>query len=325
MAIKESPARAPDPEHLKAVWSQTPDKAHIQPINSLKGIADDLTSVPFSLQDVKSDGGETPPPSGSGPWARMSAYEVTRAFQQVPSSSSNSSQRPQPIAPIPTTAPVPLVASAPSANGSASLNPTFAFSPPPMGQPGLRPAYAAYSPMMSAPSPSVMYSQPSPVQRPMVVNGSAPPVYGQPMWVPAMPGPPPPQSAGVMRSPYPAQLVPYPSPGGPVPMYASPMPGMPNAPQQQNGVQSRPPGGMPMVSPVMQPALPQMYAGSPVLVHAPPVLTPGQPYPLPVQQSREPMRPYGQSPAAPHMSSPMRQPPQNGYNPVPSGYPRPPW
>ncbi|RPD81726.1 hypothetical protein L226DRAFT_496780 [Lentinus tigrinus ALCF2SS1-7] len=319
MSIKESPARAPDPEHLKAVWSQTPDQAHIQPVNSLKGIADDLTGVPFSLQDVKSDGGETPPPSGSGPWTRMSAYEVTRAFQQVPSSSS---QRPQPNAPIPAPAPAPPVAAAPSFNGVVPPNPAFTFSPPPMGQPGLRPAYPAYSPMLSAPSPTIMYSQSSPVPRPMVVNGGPPPLYGQPMW---MPGPPPPQSGGVMRSPYPAQLVPYPSPGGPVPMYASPMPGMPNPPQQQNGMQARPPGGMPLVSPVMQPALPQMYAGSPVLVHAPPVMTPGQPYSLPAQLNRDPMRSYGQSPAAPHMLSPMRQPPQNGYNPVPSGYPRPPW
>ncbi|KAI0724289.1 hypothetical protein C8T65DRAFT_626036 [Cerioporus squamosus] len=325
MSVKDSPARAPDPEHLKAVWSQTPDKAQIQPINSLKGIADDLTGVPFSLQDVKSDGGQTPPPSGSGPWTRMSAYEVTRAFQQVPSSSSSSSQRPQPIAPAPAPAPALPIASASSANGAAPPNPTFAFSPPPMGQAGLRPTYPAYSPMLNAPSPNVMYSQPSPVPRPMVLNGGAPPVYGQHVWMPTMPGPPPPQSAAVMRSPYPAQLIPYPSPGGPVPMYASHMAGLQNAPPQQNGVQGRPPGGMPLVSPVMQPALPQMYAGSPVLVHAPPVMTPGQPYPVPAQRNREPMPSYGQSPAAAHMPSPMRQPPQNGYNPVPSGYPRPPW
>ena len=90
MAIKESPARAPDPEHLKAVWSQTPDKAHIQPINSLKGIADDLTSVPFSLQDVKSDGGETPPPSGSG-WAR----ELSRVPQGAPGGLTYISKRDQ--------------------------------------------------------------------------------------------------------------------------------------------------------------------------------------------------------------------------------------
>ncbi|RDX56153.1 hypothetical protein OH76DRAFT_1468548 [Lentinus brumalis] len=320
MSVKESPARAPDPEHLKAVWSQTPDKAQIQPVNSLKGIADDLTGVPFSLQDVKSDDGETPPPSGSGPWTRMSAYEVTRAFQQVPSSSSSSSQRPQPIAPTPA---LP-VASTPSANGAAPSNPTFAFSPPPMGQAGLRPAYPAYSPMMNAPNSTVMYSQPSPIPRPMVLNGGAPPVYGQHVWMPAMPGPPPPQSAGVMRSPYPAQLIPYPSPGGPVPMYASPMSGLPNPPPHQSGVQGRPSGGLPLVSPVMQPAVPQMY-GSPVLVHAPPVMTPGQPYPVPAQRNREPMSSYGQSPAAPHMPSSMRQPPQNGYNPVPSGYPRPSW
>ena len=105
-------------------------------------------------------------------------------------------------------------------------------------------------------------------------------------------------------------------------MYPTQMPGMQNPPPQQNGAQGRPPG-MPLVSPVMQPALPQMYAGSPMLVHASPVMTPGQPYPG--QPNRGPMRPYEQNPGAPHMHSPMRQPPQNGYNPIQSGYARPPW
>ncbi|KAI0757262.1 hypothetical protein C8Q80DRAFT_1281926 [Daedaleopsis nitida] len=309
-AFKEPTSRAPDPEHLKAIWEQTPEKAQVQPVNSLKSIADDFNGVP--LQDVKPVGGETPPPSGSGPWTRMSAYDVTRAFQQVPTPSSSSTQRPAAIAP-------------PHANGTAPRNPTFTFSPPPMAQPqpqsnpNLRPAYP-YSPMMSTPNSAVMYTHPSPVPRPMVVNGGSP-GYGQPVWMPAMPGPPP-QPGGMMRSPYPPQLVPYPSHGNAVPMYPSPMPNMQN-PSQQNGAQGRPPG-MPMVSPVMQPALPQMYAGSPVLVHAPP-MQPGQAYPVPGQPNRGPMRPYEQNPGGPHMHSPMRPPPQSGYNPIPSSYARPPW
>ncbi|KAI0374436.1 hypothetical protein BV20DRAFT_987685 [Pilatotrama ljubarskyi] len=305
-SLKESPARAPDPEHLKAVWSQTSDKAQNQPVNSLKGIADDLTGVPFSLQDVKSDDGETPPPSGSGPWSRMSSHEVTRAFQQVPSPS----QRPAPIAPSVST----------STNGSTSRHPGFAFSPPPMNQPAVRPAYSPYSPMVShSPAPPVMYSHPSPVPRHMVPNGSAP-VYGQAVW---MPGTAPP-SAGMVRSPYPPQFMPYPSPGGTMPMYPQPMP-MQAAPQQ-NGVQARPPS-MAMISPVMQPAMSPMYAGSPVLVQTTPVMAPGQVYPMPAQTNRAPMRPYEQNPTSGgHMQpSPMRQPPQNGYNPIPSNYARSPW
>ncbi|KAI0359130.1 hypothetical protein OH77DRAFT_1137926 [Trametes cingulata] len=305
-SLKESPARAPDPEHLKAVWSQSSDKAQIQPVNSLKGIADDLTGVPFSLQDVKSDDGETPPPSGSGPWSRMSSHEVTRAFQQVPSPS----QRPAPIAPSTSTA----------TNGSTSRHPGFAFSPPPMNQPALRPAYAPYSPMVShSPAPPVMYSHPSPVPRHMVPNGSAP-VYGQAVW---MPGTTPP-SAGMVRSPYPPQFIPYPSPGGTMPMYPQPMP-MQNPPQQ-NGVHPRPPG-MAMMSPVMQPAMSPMYAASPVLVQATPVMAPGQVYPMASQANRAPTRPYEQNPPnGAHMHpSPMRQPPQNAYSPISSNYARPPW
>ncbi|CDO70272.1 hypothetical protein BN946_scf184942.g72 [Trametes cinnabarina] len=314
LSVKESPSRAPDPEHLKAVWSQTSDKAQIQPVNSLKGIADDLPSVPFSLQDVKSDDGGTPPPSGSGTWSRMSSYEVTRAFQQVPSPSSSSLQRPGPIAPSNST----------STNGPASRHPGFALSPPPVGQPALRTAYPAYSPMMShSPAPSVMYSHPSPVPRPMVVNGSAP-AYAQAVWMP-MHGTAPPPSAGMMRSPYGPQMMSYPSPGA-VPMYPAPMP-MQN-PSQQNGVQGRPPS-MAMMSPVMQPAMSPMYAGSPVLVPTTAVMAPGQAYPMPSQAGRAPgpMRPYEQnSQNGQHMHpSPMRQPPQNGYNPVPSGYARPHW
>ena len=181
----------------------------------------------------------------------------------------------------------------------------------------------------------------------MVVNGSAP-AYGQPVWVPG----PAPQSAPMMRSPYPAQLMPYPSPGGPVPMYPSPMgpphpPGMhpqnhhPHPPPQNANIPNQgrpPPPGMPLVSPVMQPAMavPPMYAGSPVLVHTPPGMQPGQAYAVPGQPPRGPApmhvhrSPYEQNsagpPPPPHMAPPMR--PQQNYapGPIPANYgARPPW
>ncbi|KAJ7919112.1 hypothetical protein B0H13DRAFT_261543 [Mycena leptocephala] len=98
ISVKESPLRGPDPEHLKAVWSQTSNKAGLHAVNSLEGIADDLTAIPFTLQDVKSEDGGTPPPTTSIASSRMSLHDVTRAFQQVPSSSSSSSLRP-PISP----------------------------------------------------------------------------------------------------------------------------------------------------------------------------------------------------------------------------------
>ena len=104
----------------------------------------------------------------------------------------------------------------------------------------------------------------------------------------------------------------------------------PPHPQHNAGVQGRP-QGMPLVSPIMQPAMPSMYASSPVLVHTQPIMQPGQHYPVPGpgQANRGPMRsPYEQGvPPPPHMAPQMRQPPPNGYNPgpIPSSYARPSW
>ncbi|KAH9937451.1 uncharacterized protein B0H18DRAFT_970690 [Fomitopsis serialis] len=224
----------PDPELLKAVWSQTSDKAALPSVNSLEGIADDLTAVSFSLQDVKSEDGGTPPPSGSGP-ARMSSYDVTRAFQQVPTSSVKSPQR------------------------NTILPPGWALPPPA----SLRPPYPYPSPVLShSPSPTVVYPQmaPSPIPRPMMVNGPPSP-YAQPVWMPI--GGPQPQTNLMrpMTSSYAPPFVPYPSPG-PVPLYISS--GMPNPQQPPNGVQGR--GAM--MSPMMQPAH-ALYSSSPVMMHSP--------------------------------------------------------
>ncbi|OBZ78956.1 hypothetical protein A0H81_00512 [Grifola frondosa] len=302
---------APDPEHLKAVWSQASDKAELPSTNSLEGIADDLTAVPFTLQDVKSEDGETPPPSVSGPSSRMNSYDVTRAFQQVPSSSSSSSSR----APIPLGSPT---------NGSVPRHSAFSFSPP-MSNANLRPAYPAYGSPLLSPSPSVMYPmQASPIPRPMVLNGGSP-AYAQQVWVP-VPGPAPPTPGGMMRplgSPYP-QMVPYPSAGGTMPMYGPPPPNMHTGPSQQsNGMQGRS-SGMPVMSPVMQQTHP-MYGGSPVLMSN---LAAGQTYPGAMQPMRAQMR--GGFDHAPGMSlmppSMGHPPPTGGYAPVPSNsFPRPTW
>ncbi|KAM6497945.1 hypothetical protein JOM56_005893 [Amanita muscaria] len=259
LPLKESPARAPDPEHLKAVWSQTTnDKAGLQPVNSLEGIADDLTSLPFTIQDVKSEDGETPPPPLSGPSSmRMSLHDVTRAFQQVPSSSS-APHKPS-ISPPSTTAPV-----------ARPAVPNFAYPVPPNN---MRPAYAAYpSPMMShSPSPTMMYPHvvSSPVPGRMQPNGHAP-MYNPPphMWVPVQPSVQ--NSNGMMRpmaSPYAATMMPYPTNGAP-PMFPPPMPtNVPGTPQSQN-LQANRNRNMPMMSPVMQHAgAPGMYPASPAMMH----------------------------------------------------------
>ena len=189
----------------------------------------------------------------------MSLHDVTRAFQQVPSSSASSSSnnatslRPT-ISPPSTTAPV-------------ARPPTYTYP-----NQNMRPAYSPYPPMMShTPSP-IMY--PSPIPNRMAVNGHAP-MYAPQVWMP-MPTSSPQNAVGVMRpvpvpSPYPAQLVPYPSPGG-QPMYMPPPPHNMQT-QQQNGTQSRGRGmHSTMMSPVISHAVPHpgvpMYAGSPVLMHA---------------------------------------------------------
>ena len=209
-------------------------------VNSLEGIADDLTNVPFSLQDVKSEDGETPPPTAP---SRMSLSEVTRAFQQVPANN-----RPGP----------PLSSSA----STPPDRPHNFTGPPPTQQQNNRPTYGPTysSPLMShSPAPGqVVYAQGSPVPSRMVVNGHASPyMHPQPVWVPVHQGPAPPgQNPGSMMrhapSPFPNQVMGYPPGpgmyGGPPPMTNGPIP------QQPNGVhpsQGRGRGNVPMMSPIM--------------------------------------------------------------------------
>lgn len=268
---KESPSRAPDPEHLKIVWSKSGGDDPLPSVNSLKGIADDLTNVPFSLQDVKSEDGETPPPTAP---SRMSLSQVTRAFQQVPTNNR----------------PVPTLSSSTSSPPERQHN--FAGQPPQQqnNRPSYVPTYS--SPLLShSPAPGPMaYGQGSPVPGRMVVNGHASPyMHPQPVWVPVQQGPPPPgQTPGSMMrpvpSPFPNQVVAYPG------MYGGPPPPMTNGPitQQSNGVhpsQGRGRGGVPMLSPIMAPAnaVPphqghpgMMYPPSPAMMQ-PQVGVPGYP------------------------------------------------
>ena len=315
VSVKDSPARGPDPEHLKAVWSQTSNKASMHAVNSLEGIADDLTALPFTLQDVKSEDGETPPPSIPQPPSRMSLHDVTRAFQQVPASSSSNAAPRTPISPPSTNAPV--------------ARPTFSYSPLPPN--GMRPAYSYASPMMShSPAPAVMYPHAmasSPVSSRMPINGHTP-LYSQPIWMP-MAVPAPQNQGGMMRpvaSPYPAQLMPYPSPSTPT-LYAPPPPppNMINQPQQQNGAQVNRGRSMALMSPVMPHAGPSMYAGSPVLMHASGISGPQNHGYMSVPTARgQPRTDNGQM--APHQHPPPNQhQPSVAYNPAPPSFARPTW
>lgn len=262
--VKESPVRQPDPEQLKLLWSQTSAKADVPGVNSLEGITDDLPSVPFMFPEVKSEDGETPPPTvsnGSGP-SRMSLHEVTRAFQQVPPPPAGSTARkasPQ----------SPAVQS--STSGSVRH---LAF--PPHGQAVHSPVggpYAYPSPMLShSPAPTLMFQHAMP---PNHMMGAPSAQYHQPMWIHMTAPPPHPPGAqtpgGVVRplpSPYPAhahaQYMPYPSPTA----YAPSPPGPPGPPQPPNGGRSRPAAAPAGMSPSMSHArTPAMYQSSPVLMH----------------------------------------------------------
>ncbi len=214
--------RQPDPEQLKLLWSQTSEKA-VPGVNSLEGITDDLPSVPFSLQDVKSEDGETPPPTGSngaGP-SRMSLHDVTRAFQQVPPPPAGSiAGKASPQSPVVST------------NSGSARHPPFHAQPVHSTVGG--PAYPPYPPMLShSPVPTVLYPHP---MAPNHMMGGSSPQYPQPMWIPmaaaAAPGGQTPGPVRPLPSPYPAHpsYMSYPSPGA----YGASQPGPPNGAQSRH-------------------------------------------------------------------------------------------
>ncbi|KAG6381401.1 hypothetical protein JVT61DRAFT_5815 [Boletus reticuloceps] len=315
---KDSPARAPDPEHLKAVWSQTADKEQVSAVNSLEGIADDLTALPFTIQEVKSEDGETPPPTSATVASKISIHDVTRAFQQVPTPS-NVPHRPPPVSPS-------------AVNGPVTRPPTFSY-PTPLQAPStaMRPHFAAFSsPMLAhSPSPTVLYPPTAPSPIPRVPMNGHPQLYNQPMWVPMQAS----QNNNAVRpipSPYPTQMVAYPAPSPVHPVYN---PGLSpqNVPPSVTGSAPPRPRGMSMLSPVMHPAVPAnvpMYNGSPVLMH-PPAMIPSGHRP-PYMNSGHPERGQGRSEGmsgAPHMQQPSHSqnhiPPQPMYTHVP--FSRPSW
>lgn len=211
----------------------------------------------------------------------MSLHDVTKAFQQVPSSSSSSSaQHAAPLSPS-------------KAAGPVARPPGYSYNPLPPPAANIRPSYASYpSPMMNhSPSPTLVYSHamsPSPVPR-MQQNGHSP--FNQPLWMP-VPGPQSQTPGNMMRpvpSPYPGQMVAYPTPGGPSMYAAHPQP-HPQNPAQHLGSAPGRGRGMPM-SPGMQHAPATMYPGSPVLMHTPVMHPHHNPYMSPVPNGRGQLRP----------------------------------
>lgn len=308
---KDSPARAPDPEHLKAVWSQATDKEPIPAVNSLEGIADDLTALPFTIQDVKSEDGETPPPISSAIPSKMSLHDVRRAFQQVPASSGTPHRAP------------PMSPQSPSGHITRSSTFTYSTSIQPSNTP-MRGYTAFPSPMLvHSPSPNLYPAASSPIPR-VPVNGPSQ-AYNPHVWV-QMQGS---QSHnGAMRpmaSPYPAPMIAYPAAGAMHPSVYGPASTNQNASTATSG--NVHPRGVPMMSPVMHPAAPanvQIYGGSPVMMHPPPIMPTAHrpPYMSSTAPSRGPVRAEGAtgSPLT-HQPHPSNQHPQPMYTQVPFARP----
>lgn len=332
--INSPSSKPPDRDHLKQVWSQKLDKDGKPSGNSLRDIADEPTRLSFSMQEMKSDEGDTPPPtmsstnSGTTSVTRMSVQDAHRAFQTVPSSSSaTSSPRPPPRQPsqnqqqpsAPTSQPLPTHPSA-SPHRPPQPMPMRIFGPyPPQGSPHLAPAPHGSHLYALPPQP-----QPGQQQRPPV-NG-APPQMAQ-GWVVAPAGQQP-QQQQFMRPPPPGS--PYMVAYGPPPpgvYLTAPPQGQPphQMPKPGQPLQPGPPGagrgrGMPMMSPgpsQAQPHISPVPAPGQILQHM--AMPPYQGGPIPSIYHMPPAP--GQGMVHPHPGAPPGQPMPGMY---PGGPPRPP-
>ena len=328
----KSPSRAPDREHLKAVWSQASDRDAVPTVNSLKEIADDLPAVPFSIHEAKLDDDGIPPPIA--PPARMSASDVTRAFQTVPAGPSGSkSLTSHPFSP-------PL-------NHMQTLSPpgpkpATGGMPPSTMVNGSRPLYMGYPSMQShTPSPTMMYPQlPQHVMQNQI-RGSPSSPYGQPVWMPV-------QSHAAQHSPQLMRAQPASPYGAPVLQYQpaaqtslyppnsnhhSPQPAP--IPYTNGSHQTQ---RMSLISPVLpaaspvHPPVPPHYSSSPMLYHVPPPggAPPSQPYLGAVGMGRGSIP--GQPPMDNRQPGPPMAPPMayTGHTPAyshvpPHSFVRPSW
>lgn len=320
LPIINSPSRqAPDPEHLKQVWSQALDKDGKPSGNSLQGIADEPTPLSFTMQEMKSEDGETPPPTMSSSShsatsiTRMSVADAHRAFQQVPTPSSSSSS------------PQLLHRPPPPPHSSSSHLSASPGRPPPPPMP-MRVFYPQPPPGAPQPAPGAPGPQGYPMQHPQKlvqrppVNGNAQHPQMAQGWVVGPAGAQQPQQF-LRHPPGSPYLVAYAPPPGA--MYGPPHPGQsPHALPKpgQPPMPQAPPGagrgrGMPMMSPAPGPSQ-----------HISPVPTPGH-----IMQSPMGMSPYqgGPIPSIYHMPPPAHaqpmghhlQQPQAPGQPMPAMYP----
>lgn len=300
--IKVADPMSAVPEQVKAAWSSSSEKDHLPSVNSLKGIADDLTSLPFTLQDSKSDDGHS---TGSltAPAAPLrSSFDVVKAFQQVPSSFPVTSVQPSHPSP-------PNQKSAGAGNGQ---RPSANYGTPSTSTAPRSTGYAPlHSPMMGhAPAP---YPHPSPMPGRMHHQ----PVYHTPpMWLPIPPPSSTPTPGGMMRpAPYPSPVMQF-TPG-PQPMYPQAPVHSPlaNGAGMGRGRGNGMPGSPALAhQPHHQPSPVHMYPGNPMLqmmpMHVPgsPAMGGAIPY-APQSPMRPAPVPIGQRP-------PVHQQPSRVFTPL---------
>jgi len=167
-------------DRIKSLWDAPNEEDTNTAENSLKGIADDYPpALPTSEQELKSDeeeslkeakstGTNSPAPTTSRRFPRMSVHDVTRAFQQVPRSTSPSAETPSPPPEAPAT----------------QISRTTPSQTP---NPYLQNSRTSYSSYHMPQTPSVMYSVPfgpSPLTTRPIAGGHD---TSQHMWVPLPP------------------------------------------------------------------------------------------------------------------------------------------
>lgn len=251
----------------------------------------------------------------------MSASEVTKAFQTVPSGPSNHISTPTLRAgQASSTIGSPLAGHRTLKSGTINL-PQSTLQPV-LNPTAPRPHYVGYPAMTNhSPSPpTLMYSH---VQNGLPSSPAGSP-YGQPVWMPVVHQQGPQIIRAQPASPYSPSVMPYHVPGAPQNGVYPPQNGMPNT-QGSHAAYANP--GPMMVSPVMSQATAvpphMMYASSPMLVPVASPSGPPQPRPfsnvtvgrpaIPVQPSME-SRPSNAG--QPHSSAPRFPGHSSGYQPV---------
>ncbi|CAE6418255.1 unnamed protein product [Rhizoctonia solani] len=299
-----SNARLPDNEFIKSVWQHTSPKDAAIAENSLRDLSDDFpSSIPHSVQEMKTEGEEHKPSQPPASGQPRVSHNVHRPFQVPTSPASIHMQG------YPNHMGNQVVAARPV--------PVASFSLPPPAPPQAATQPTPYSPYVHPTAPTLIYGMPP--------NRIAPsPAPGPQMWVQGQPYGRPSPPAG-MYPPQQGHAMTYPSPVAQLP----PPLNKPHGMNGNHGHHHLPSPAMSHAVHMGSPAMGQMaHMGSPAMAHASPHM-PGAQHMYPGMNS--PGGPglgnnmgYGAQRPGPQMmqQSPMPTGVLNGYPMVPgASYP----